>query len=340
MYGYKMSDYDKKVYETELADFLPSKILDVHTHIWLPEHNLKTKAKGCVTWTKMVADSCSIEDLQQTYKDMFPGKDVRAVIFGDPTANYKENNVYVAKVAKQTGYPALFCTDWKMSGEYLEEQVEKGGFMGLKPYLNNSPDYIPGNEVRIFDFLTKEHLEVANKHGWIVMLHISRPQRLRDPLNLAQMMEIEEKYPNVKLIIAHIGRAYAPEDIGNAFEILKNTKNMMFDFTANTQSLAMTECIKAVGVKRFMFGSDMPIIKMRMYRVTENGVYYNVVPRGLYGDVSTDYHMRETDEKDITNFMYEELRAFKKTAEELSLSKQDVEDIMCNNGCRLFNYKF
>ena len=76
---------------------------------------------------------------------------------------------------------------------------------------------------------------------------------------------------------------------------------MMFDFTANTLDRAMIACIEAVGPKRFMFGSDLPIVKMRMYRTTEKGFYYNHVPRGLYGDVSADPHMIETDEKNITN---------------------------------------
>ena len=71
------------------------------------------------------------------------------------------------------------------------------------------------------------------------MLHISRRQRLKDELNIKQLLEIEQKYPNVKLIVAHIGRAYAPEDLGNALDILGKTEKMMFDFTANTLSLAM-----------------------------------------------------------------------------------------------------
>ena len=140
------------------------------------------------------------------------------------------------------------------------------------------------------------------------------------------------------MIIAHIGRAYAPEDIGNAFEILKNTKNMRFDFTANTLTEAMVRCIEAVGTDRFLFGSDMPITKMRMYRIVENGKYINVVPRGAYGDVSGDSHMRETDETDLTTFMYEELRGFKRCAEELALSKDDVEKIMYKNASELFGY--
>jgi predicted TIM-barrel fold metal-dependent hydrolase len=46
--------------------------------------------------------------------------------------------------------------------------------------------------------------------------------------------------------------------------------------------------------------------------------------------------MRETDETDITLFMYEELLAFKRTAEKLGLSREDIEDIMYNNASKFF----
>lgn len=337
MFGFERTEYDKKVYDEQLRDFLPETFIDIHTHIWKKEFDGQDHTKGCVSWTKLVAEDCTAEDLFQTNRDMFPGKKVIPVLMGQPMSNVYQTNEYTAQCKEKYNLPAFFCTDYTMTGDYLEEQVKKGGFIGLKPYLNNSPQYIPSNELRIYDFLTPEHLEAANKNGWIVMLHIARPGRLRDEVNIAQLMEIEEKYPHIKLIVAHVGRAYSREDLGTAFDVLKNTKNMMFDFTANTLSLAMEQCINAVGTKRLMFGSDLPITKMRMYRITENGFYYNVVPRGLYGDVSGDPHMRETDEKDVTNFMYEELLAFKNCAQTLGLSKTDVEDVLCNNAAKLFN---
>ena len=169
------------------------------------------------------------------------------------------------------------------------------------------------------------------------MLHIPRSSRLRDPVNLAQLMEIEANYPDVKLIVAHIGRAYSKEDIGNAFDLLKQTKNMYFDLTANMCDDAIKACIEAVGPERLIFGSDMPIAIMRMYRIVENGVYYNVVPRGLYGDVTNEAHMRESDETDITIMMYEQLRALKRVAKELKLSDRDVENIVYGNAKRLID---
>ena len=172
-----------------------------------------------------------------------------------------------------------------MTAEDLEKNVIEGGFKGLKPYFCNARVGVNPSDAGIFDFIPHEHFKVADKHGLTVMLHISRRQRLKDELNIKQLLEIEQKYPNVKLIVAHIGRAYAPEDLGNALDILGKTEKMMFDFTANTLSLAMEKCIEAVGPKRLMFGSDLPITKMKMYRITEKGVYINVVPRGLYGDL-------------------------------------------------------
>ena len=32
---FEVTEYDKKVYEEQLKDFLPDKIFDVHVHVWL-----------------------------------------------------------------------------------------------------------------------------------------------------------------------------------------------------------------------------------------------------------------------------------------------------------------
>ncbi|MBQ7332958.1 MAG: hypothetical protein IJW38_01245 [Clostridia bacterium] len=50
--------------------------------------------------------------------------------------------------------------------------------------------------------------------------------------------------------------------------------------------------------------------------------------------------MRESDENDITNLTYEIVRAFKTAAKNLSLSKKDVEDVMCNNAKQLYGVRF
>ncbi len=85
-------------------------------------------------------------------------------------------------------------------------------------------------EIRIFDFLPPHQLDVLNRNGWVVMLHIPRDGRLGDPVNLAQMVEIEKNWPRVRVIIAHVGRAYCDEDVGHAFEKLSCYEEHGFRF--------------------------------------------------------------------------------------------------------------
>ena len=330
-----LTDYDRKIYETELKPFLPKEFIDCHTHIWQKDFPAQGGHNGGATWTDKVCEDLSAEELIESYKIFFPENKVTPLVFGGCLHHIPTCNKYVKDNADKFGFPTLFRTSYDMSPDYLEAEIKKGGFLGLKPYLSNHAPYIPDAEVRIFDFLPKEQLEVANKNGWIIMLHIPRSKRLKDALNIAQLMEIEEKYPNLKLVVAHIGRAYAKEDIGDAFEVLKNTKNLVFDFTANVCDDAIKACLEAVGSKRLLFGSDLPIAFMRMYRIVENGEYFNVVPRGLYGDVSKEPHMMETDEKDVTFMIYEQILALKRVALDMKLKDSEIEDIMFLNAKNL-----
>jgi predicted TIM-barrel fold metal-dependent hydrolase len=260
---------------------------------------------------------------------MFPGKKVIPLVFGQPSIEYdvEELNEYVFDCANRYKFPSLALTIPEWSQGKFESQIINGNFLGCKVYLNFAKPYIPQSEIRIFDFLPPHQLEVLNKHSWVAMLHIPRNGRLKDPVNLAQMLEIEKNYPNIKLIIAHVGRAYCPENIGNAFEVLAETNNMMFDICANSNQYVFEQLIKAVGPKRILFGSDMPILRMRCRRICEKGNYVNLVPRGLYGDVSGDSHMRELDGDEaekLTFFMYEEINAFRLAAEIILFCQKDM----------------
>ena len=336
MYNLVINDYDRQVYEKELKSFLPESFIDIHTHIWLNTMTPEGDSNGGSTWTNLVADEMSGGQLIDSFKRLFPENRVTPLVFGGIAQKLDECNSYVYDCAKEYGFPILTRTDYNMDPDALAAEVHANHSLGLKPYLTFSPPYIPAKELRIFDFLPHEHLEVANKYGWVIMLHIARDQRLRDAVNLAQLMEIERKYPNVKLICAHIGRAYSKQDLGDAFDILKNTKNMLFDFTANLCDDAIEACINAVGTDRLLFGSDLPIAIMRMYRITdETGWYKNVVPRGLYGDVSYDRHMQESDEDTITLMIYEQIRALKRVATKLHLTDTQIENIMYTNAKNL-----
>ncbi|MFV0400224.1 MAG: amidohydrolase family protein [Oscillospiraceae bacterium] len=340
LFDYKTVDRD--CYEAVIRDFLPQRIVDAHTHVYRGCFRLAREAEGVdrsQNWPNLVAEENPIEDLLETYRILLPDKAVTPLIFGQPSLDYDvgRNNRYIADCGKEYGFPALYLSRPEESAEELEKQLEESGFQGVKVYLNFSPPYIPADEIRIFDFLPHHQLELLDARGAVVMLHIPRPGRLRDPVNLAQMLEIDRRYPRIRLIIAHVGRAYAEEDLGDALERLADS-HMWMDFCANTNQQVFEAAIRHLGPKRLLFGSDLPILRMRMRRIVENGSYINVVPRGLYGDVSGDAHMREVDggeAEGLTFFFYEEIAAMRRAAENMQLDRGDIEKMFCGNAVGL-----
>lgn len=337
---FEVTDYDREFYKTRLKDLLPSKLFDIHCHIYLKSFRVSKvadKNSGLASWPELVAQENPIEDLHETYHLMFPDKQVSSLTFASCSYrdDIKANNAYVRdKIAEYDTLYGLYYSRPTQSAEEVEREVLSGGFLGLKSYLDLAPKYIPANEVRVFDFFPHHLLEVAEEHGWIVMLHIPRPGRLKDEVNLAQIREIKLRYPHIRLIIAHVGRAYNPENVGNAFEILSDLGDLLFDFSANCCEPVFEKLIQAVGPDRILFGSDLPVLRMRTHRITENGTYINLIPRGLYGDPNQDPHLREVDEeqaKKITFLMYEEIDAMLRAAEACKLGTADIEKMFYKN---------
>ncbi len=339
---FRVNEVDRRVYEEQVREFLPDRLIDVHTHVWLDAHSCHNpKAhERTVSWPSRVARDNSVEDLVESYRLLFPGKTVVPLLFSlvEEGDDIDLLNGYVSACAEKHRFPALIFAHPSWSGAELERKIRAGRFIGAKVYLNLSPSYIPRKEIRIFDFLPPHQLELLHENRRVVMLHIPRDGRLRDPVNLAQMLEIEKNWPGVRLIIAHVGRAYCDEDVGDAFTVLGSTKTMVFDFTANTNAAVFEQAIRAFGPERCLFGSDLPITRMRMRRTCEGGAYVNIVPRGLYGDVSGDTNMREVDPPDadrLTFFLYEEILAIRRACERAGVDRRGVESIFFGTAKRV-----
>lgn len=337
----KIKDVDRIFYKEQLRDFLPEKMIDIHTHVYQKQFLANQKDTVNVSWPSLVAAESPVEELLETYHLLFPGKTVTPLIFSsllNRNDDFQGGNQYIRDCAKQYHLPSLYFSRPGEPASVIEKKMTSENFLGVKVYLSLAPENIPVGDITIFDFLPHHHLEVLNRLRGIVMLHIPGNGRLKDPVNLRQMMIIEKDYPQVKLIIAHVGRAYCKGDTGNAFETLSSTRHMMFDISANTNEYVFSKLIEAVGPDRILFGSDLPVTRMRMRRICEGNRYINLVPPGLYGDISNDPNMRETspeEGKKLSFFLYEEIAAFQRAALKMRLNKKDIENVFYNNALRI-----
>jgi hypothetical protein len=81
-------------------------------------------------WPTLVALDNSLEDLQETYRLLLPGKDVQGMMFTSGGAS-DANNDYVGRSAKISGWPALYYSSPDQSADEVEAKIREGGFLGI-----------------------------------------------------------------------------------------------------------------------------------------------------------------------------------------------------------------
>jgi hypothetical protein len=329
---------DLPFYREHLEGFLPDKMIDIHSHarrrrIWQPGDREPTY------WPGWIRKGCGmpLPDLLAANIILFPGKEVTPVILGSGSRQDIDGPTEYL-IGELVHYPHVYgfmrtLPDWS-EGELIE-RYGRGRFSGLKPYRNMAPSAIPYEEVTIFDFMPHHQLKVAEERGWLIMLHIPKAERLADPSNIDQLKEIADTYPDVKIILAHIGRAYAPRFAEEGFAGLGETAKFYYwDFSANLLQGAMELMIEYAGPSRVLYGSDLSVVAARARRICEGDNYINVMREADWEDSHTRLTSLEEREQ-ITFMIYEEIAAFKRAAEVKGLSRQDIEDVFCNNAHRL-----
>jgi len=323
---------DLPFYREHLEDFLPSKIIDIHTHATSPAE-LIPGAPAPVFWAERVCpDGMGAPSLLEGYSLLFPGKKVSPVIFPYPSPRFdaERGNEYVSKESRRLGLKCLILSDPAWSAEELEGRVAQGGFVGLKPYPSMARGK-PAEGVEIYDFLPAHHLELADQKRWLIILHIARPERLMDPLNQRQLMELDGSYPDAKIVVAHVGRAYC-DRYAQGLDALADSRSLFFDISANTNQLVFETLIDTIDSRRVVFGSDLPVTAMHSRRICEGDNYINIV---LGADWQDSHTRIGRPEERITFFLYQAIGAFKRAAERRGLSKRQVEMIFFKNAERM-----
>lgn len=314
-----------------LKDFIPEKVFDAHTHIYL--------SKSIPSFPRETTTFCEEAATPEIYaRDMGPflsgAKTIRLnmmpmldVAMNDRKAGLRDlGNQHIFEQAKLhpecVGSPYVLMDDTE---EEIAAMVEHPGMKGIKCYAYAS-GFKNLEQCTIGDYLPESAWVVANQKKLPIILHMMRPASLSDPANFDYIQQKTAQYPDAKLVLAHCARSFASWTVVDSIRRLADRENIWFDMAAICESAPMAACILKTAGKRVCWGSDFPVCMHRGRSISLNDGFLWLVDGML-------------DQLGIQSCLMaaENLLAFRQTCHLLDLDQTQINDLFYNNACRLFD---
>ncbi len=340
---WEYTDLDRAFWAEHLEGWLPHRIFDAHTHIAQPAHRLvpMTDARRKQYWVNELFEPIDAPTAERCYQTVFPGRAFSCLAFGMPDLDFDldSGNAYLQAECPRRGWLSLAVIRPDWSQEKVAALLEAPGVAGVKPYYSliglNRDTRDAHLEASIFEFLPHHILEVVNeRHGWVT-LHVPKAARLGHPANIREIREIRRRYPQLGLVIAHLGRCYTEPHALEALPQLADDPGLYFDTSAVLNPVCHRIALQHFGPKRVIYGSDNPILYMRGRRQYRERAYINRTSHPFHFNKEREAPEIEAQ---YTLYMYEDLRALKQACEELGInSPTEVEAIFYENAMRLLS---
>ena len=331
----KYDESDRRVFESELRDFLPSRIFDAHIHLFdsscmAPDHRFPPKS--CYA---PFGGSFSLEQCLDWTDSLLPGIEFHLNSFGHPSydSDLDASARYSGRISDNGRFFGMALVSPHDKIEDVIRRFEENRLIGYKPYLN-FVDWKASADVTLDDMLPPAQMEYANEKCLAITLHIPRPERLADPVNQRQMVDLCNRYPSARIIFAHVGRAYYMASVIDHLDGIAACPNAYLDTAMVNHAGVLEYALRHFPRDRILFGSDAPVAFLHGKSVEINNQYAYLMAEDV--EIGSAIH----DAKQVvsfTTFFYEQLRGIKQASEGAKLSRPEIEDLFFNNAHRLFS---
>ncbi len=314
----ELREVDRKIW-SEIGQVIPETIFDFHIHCFREDGFICD-----IPDSLKVYPPCDIEAVLSNIKTVFPERKTGCILTGWPStsSNLVKQKDYLSSAAAKNNLFFLALINPDMDIKYLEKIVMKKECIGFKPYkcFADTPE-----DARITDFITKQQIEMANHHGLIITLHLSKKAGISDPQNIEDLDYLSEKYPSVIWNLAHCGRSFIPDYIEGTIPCLKRLlkPNIYFDTAAVTDSEVFTIVFSEFSPDRILFGSDIPVAFLRGKCV---GFGYD------WAFIAEETHkITASFPVEPALLLYEQLKAMNKAFRKTGLDRVDIENVFFKN---------
>jgi len=315
---------DDEFFERELAHFLPDHIYDAHCHLWRAD---------CVHWNLAGQGDIDLARYQDLIQDIHH-RPTKSLFLPFVTPDSKSLAVACSEWVSEAGAAdrdnrGLFFVKPEDDPEWVRQEVRRLGLHGLKCYHTMAASN-PTWEAGIEEFLPEPLLQVAHEEEWVITLHMVKSRAVADPANIAWIRSYCEKYPDMRLILAHSARGFQPAHNLEGLEHLKGLDNLYFDTSANCEPIAHQAIMRIIGHDKLMYGSDLPVSH-------ERGRSLSAADSFLWIYESTPVWGEKHSAVLPVLVGLEHLRSLKWACWSERLSDNQIEDIFWNNAARLLN---
>jgi len=221
----------------------------------------------------------SIDDVNYLYDELFrrEGISFTSVVFDTPLPAYdlvKKNEQLLQSMNEHETkkvVPFAVVTP-EMDYRQIENWVENGA-SGFKMTPRTASSHVKRgviSDITLTDMLNPEALWIANQHGLPLVVHLPQlvvSPRMKSPLK-DELLQIVAKYPNLKIILAHLGQAQTPAKIEDLLALIDS--NDLYDIIWMDISAVTVPSVLAMAFEsnvRLVFGTDID------FALTERGKY-------------------------------------------------------------------
>jgi uncharacterized protein len=339
---WQYNDVDRAFWQEHLEEWAPAEIFDAHTHVDDPQCRLEepSEEKRRQHWFNEVSEPIAAADAQRCHELVFPGRKVPCLVFNTPLPEYdvEASGAYVQQECVRRGWHRLVVTRPQWSADRLAVELDQPQVVGVKPYYAMiGPDPTSRDkylEASIFDFLPHSQLEVLDDRRAWVTLHVPKADRLCHPANIAEIREIRRRYPNIRLVIAHLGRCYTLPHAQKALPQLADDDGLFFDLSAVMNYGVILYALVVIGPGRLLYGTDNPVFYMRGTQRWAGTRYVN--------HTNYPFHFnRDRDPPEIearyTLYIYMALDAIKRACARTDVRPEHIEAMFHGNAQRLID---
>jgi len=319
---------DLALVQRRIEDFLPQRIFDAHVHLFNAEHFVFENLYPMLKPEKFLG----IEDYRKAAGEWLPNRNVEGLFFGFPNRGNDRvavNRWMVEQIQICGGENSrvLALASPKDEPQAVADQIRELGMVGIKPYHVYAHDGDTG-PAEIEQFAPEWMWEVCHGMRGVLMLHIVKYRAIADPKNQADIRRLCRKYPNCRLVLAHVARSFNYRHGREGLSSLVDLDNLWVDTSAVAETEAMRRAIEVLGPKRVLFGSDYPITQLRGRCVALGDSFFWIYP--------TTANLDTTIPKSGGNLIgIESLMCLREACEDAGLNRGDIEDIFHDNALRM-----